>query len=370
MDFHHRDQNTSEILYLTVKEGTADGWTVNLDQGGQRLANNIKFRDPLNRDQRETVRWYLEDFLALSPFLIDKAVAAEELLLEYPRKLLKSLGLDTIILSRLRWNKLGTDSQVLQLVICQDIEKCYGDSIHRLFWETLESPSLWNSRLQVVVQRSLADTVQQSPSQEEREDIEDHDVSLPTIEPIGKFKSTKPFNVLLVVARDLRRNQPSMRQDVAPGLALEVLLGIKRLQQEQQHKAYMRLNVEVVRPGTLAAFEHHLQQREEEHGPNYFDAVHFDMHGKIGTRKGKGTKTAILYFSSSRLIPIATGQRDEKDTEAIPALMVARIVKRYQIPLVILNACHSAAADSGANANMAHHFLKRGVQNVKSAEQH
>jgi hypothetical protein len=44
--------------------------------------------------------------------------------------------------------------------------------------------------------------------------------------------------------------------------------------------------------------------------------------------------------------------------------MVARIVKRYRIPLVILNACHSATADSGANASMAHHFLKRDVQNV------
>jgi hypothetical protein len=225
----------SQYLYLTVQESTTDGWIVNLIQDGQLLANNIMLQNPLDKDQTEVVRWYLEDFLASSPYLIDKAIGAEALLLEYPKKLVKLLGLDTIILSRLRWNKLKTDSQVLQLVICQDIETCHGDSIHRLFLETLEAPSLWNSRLQVVVQRSLTDNDQRPLSQDGLGDTKEHGSSLAAAEPIHKHGSGRRFNVLLVVARDLHRNQSSMRQDVAPGLALEVLLGIKQRLQEQQH---------------------------------------------------------------------------------------------------------------------------------------
>lgn len=349
-------------FYLVVQETIKDGWVVSLVQDGQVVASDIELQDPLNEAQKETVRWYLEDFLTVSPFLVDKATEAEDLLLEYPKFLSKRLNLATLFLSNLRWDRLETDSHVIELVICQGIEACDGDSIQALFWETLEAPSLWNSRVQVVVQRSLKDNIPLDSMR--RHPLFDGEgrrapcTSTMTTTP-DTTKEAVPktlFNMLLVVARDLRRNRASLRQDVVPGLILDLLLEIKR----QLHNRPVQLNIEVVRPGTLSAFQRHLEEREQEHGPNYFDAVHFDLHGKIGTRKGRGTKTAILYFNREQ----PQDEQDDKDTEPIAAVKVARIVQKYRIPLVILNACQSATANGGANASMAHHFLKRGVQSV------
>lgn len=152
------------------------------------------------------------------------------------------------------------------------------------------------------------------------------------------------FNVLLVVARDLTHN-PSLYSDVDASVATNALLQIQKGLREANGE--IQLNVEIVRPGTLAAFREHLQRA----GNGYFHLVHFDMHGKVGTRKGTVSKFAFLFSDP-------TSQK----TRPVPGHTVASILGKHNVPFAVLNSCESARASAADDANLAAQFLKHGFR--------
>ena len=96
------------------------------------------------------------------------------------------------------------------------------------------------------------------------------------------------------------------------------------------------MNIEIVRPGTIKAFEDHLATSERRHGPGYFFVVHFDLRGKVGARPGalEMKKYAFLFFS----------RPTEEKTKPERVQKIASILQRYHVPFVVLNACESARA--------------------------
>ncbi|KAF2186518.1 hypothetical protein K469DRAFT_686913 [Zopfia rhizophila CBS 207.26] len=115
------------------------------------------------------------------------------------------------------------------------------------------------------------------------------------------------------------------------------------------------MNIEIIRPGTLASPEQYFQHTERSKGPNCYSIVHFDLHSKVGPRRrGSEIKNAVVYFAHSR----ADG------TKAESTLKLARILLRHGVPLVVLNACESARANYGDDANIAKVLEKEGIKGV------
>ncbi|KAF1810199.1 hypothetical protein P152DRAFT_516082 [Eremomyces bilateralis CBS 781.70] len=340
--------STSPPIKLRIVARTAgslgeatSSWTIDVFLDEKRVVQNALLEDPLKQEQKTFCRWYLEEFTSRSPFSVDLAKDAEYLLGSYAAYLSKQLHLQTIVA---QFPQGSTHRTVLIEILD---EACIFDkhesTIHQLHWELLEVPATWNDQLDVVVTRSFPEssTVQLSPIQP------------PSCEP-GVVKCMS-INILLVVARHTSKNA-NFYNDVNPSLASGVLIRVQQiLKSMSKSKANnLRLNVEVVRPGTFTSFKQHLQRSQDIHGANYYHIVHFDLHGRVGTRIGKASKFGILYFSHPEL----------ECTTPIAAHMVARTLSQYKIPYVVLNACESARANCGDDGNIAKVFYTHGVRNV------
>lgn len=333
---------TLQILAQSAEAGpggTRLRWTVDVHIDGERVLENLFLVDPLSPDQRILCRWYLEQFIQQSPYSVDLANDAESLLKFYPEDILRQLRLKEAVTPYLQELRFG---RPLSIEVCDNSE--HGtrreETIYQLFWEILEDHTLWGEPLcSILVQRTIALCPQLVPNPSQVYLRRQADESGCTI------------NVLLVIARDLSRN-PAIYNDVNPFLASSALADIKRKLEESG--SHVQLHIETVRPGTFASFEEHLRLSEEIHGPGYFHIVHFDLHGKVGTRAGKMSKHGFLYFCSP----------DSDHTVPVPAQRVSKILTRHKVPLVILNACESARANSGDDANIAKVFQGQGIHNV------
>lgn len=314
-------QRETAQLDVTVRAVVDGGWTVDIREGGlPAILQGIHISNPLTTEQRETCRWYLEQYTSKSPFATDTAFEAEGLLRAYPRTLLASLRLQEAL--RLRHGPWRLGPSTVYINVCQDASAS-SVSIHQLLWEMLEEQELWEPSVQVVVFRSIQE--EEPGRQDQRDD------QVGRIVPWKTGPKTQTVNVLLVIARNLGRDQ-SQLEDVSPTLALEALLAAKN----SKDGGHSQINLQVVRPGTRQALEDHLQRAHDRHGPGFFHLVHFDAHGKVGLRKGKLEKVGVLYLS----------RPDSDSTMAIPATLLCRLVRKHEIPFVVLNACESATSSN------------------------
>jgi hypothetical protein len=211
-------------------------------------------------------------------------------------------------------------------------------TIHPLHWETLEGLELWHKALLVSMSRAFVgfQTCVLVPSCVE-------------LRTSSKSKSKRSsFNILFVVARDLRINPG--REDVEPFMTLRILIAIAKELGDASHLPMLRF--EVVRPGSHKALVGHLEKVREREGPGYFHLIHFDMHGSVSQFRESGHHQAYLHFNSMKNLE----QLAKKETSA-----VANLVNEHQIKIAIVNACKSAVARRGVTANLAAVFLRAGI---------
>lgn len=142
--------------------------------------------------------------------------------------------------------------------------------------------------------------------------------------------------------------------EVDPGLVLHSLQILKR--DLEARAAPFRLSIEVVRPGSFQALKKHLGESSRRQKEGDIQIVHFDMHGGVVERTGPGFSymEAVLEFCSER-----TGRRAQ-----VRAATVAELLEKYNIRIAVLNACESATANKGDEANIAKTFTRAGVQNI------
>ncbi|OBT52512.1 hypothetical protein VE04_08524 [Pseudogymnoascus sp. 24MN13] len=335
--------NQKRVSLRLITQQTIDGWAVDVIKEGTIVKRGVPVKDPLSPDERSTCRWYLERYVECLPFSADRAKEAEFLLENYPENLLRQLSLREVLASDFKDAPNSLDSILLSIEVCHssDEEGCSADTIHRLFWELLEDPELWyHPRLAVVVQRSVSSPHSDRPSQIDRFDC--------WKQPDG----TLTVNVLVVVARNSTQ-APSMYDDISPFLATDALIKAQKILADTENPVQIRL--EIARPGTFKSFVNHLERARAIYGKHgYFHVVHFDMHGMIGTRTGKVNKYGFLRFNKP----------GSDDTEPVPGQVVGKILEKFKVPFAVLNACESARACLGDDANIARQFLKRGVRNV------
>jgi CHAT domain len=155
------------------------------------------------------------------------------------------------------------------------------------------------------------------------------------------------FNILLVVARDTRGDA-----ELDPTFASKILSDIQ--QTSRIHNYSPRINLEIVRPGTVDALEEHLRRSRLIHGDAYFHLVHFDLHGTIDAKK----RSAFLKFNRKEGGIVSDKLIEEEPRE------VAQILSDYGINMVVLNACKSANAEYGEDGNVAKILTTWGVKNI------
>ncbi|KAF7551772.1 hypothetical protein G7Z17_g4803 [Cylindrodendrum hubeiense] len=278
-----------EIKLEVVAQAASDGgWRADVVKDGQTIQRDVRISDPLTLEDMATCRWYLQQYVQVSPFSAGRAAQAEALLKEYPRQLLRQLPLRQAVLSHLKDGVHRPTSVTLFIDVYQR-EETEGegpkDAIHQLFWETLESEELWSHPAgRVIVRRCMGHRQADS---------------IPRFEIIAGSSyggKTTTLNMLLVVARNLTKD-PSVYNDVSPGITTDTLLELRDSLKLLGKRII--LNIEVVRPGTFKAFKDHLEKAKNTHGSGYYNIVHFDMHGSVRTLKGTASKYGVLYFSST-----------------------------------------------------------------------
>jgi hypothetical protein len=277
-------------------------------------------RDPFDSKQKGECRWYLHSYLQKYPYSTTRARKAAGLLKGYARDLQGQLRLNEFIPAA--GDDASSDRRVLVLEIEEDQ---LDDSIHQLYWELLEELGVWDRRdLDIRIHRLSCAGGSVSRGGIKRVQSWSH-----------QARSPPSLDILLVVARNLEKRTDKYN-DVNPWVISDILGNIQ--QTFDQSRASVRINIEVVRPGTLDALENHLARSDERHGPGYFHVVHFDIHGKVRREK----KAAYLKFCD----PESNG------TISIDARDVGKILRRHNIPMAILNACESARANSGDDPNV------------------
>lgn len=306
-------------------------WTVNIFSDGEILKQDLRLLDPLNKDERSECRWYLEQYLGHEPFSTTRARGAATLLQNYGQSLVNQLQLSDLIAEDV--HNLTIDIEDIS------ISSSGQNSVHQLSWEFLEDGSLWKiPSLSICVRRSSGFPGQTLLASERM-------ASWSRVEG-----SRQQINILLVTARDLGIDSMAST-DINPSIVSDLLAGVKsRLKSAE---ALVDLNVEVVRPGSWEALKLHLDKSRRLHRHGYFHIIHFDVHGRV---KRKGKRVGLLYFSHPK--------HESTMTKSVLASIVAREVGKHGIRIVILNACESARANAGEDANIAHNFSRAGVKNV------
>ncbi|WP_307038364.1 tetratricopeptide repeat protein [Streptomyces canus] len=123
-----------------------------------------------------------------------------------------------------------------------------------------------------------------------------------------------------------------------------------------------QVDLAVLRPPTLQRLEEVLAEAQAEGQP--FQIVHFDGHGSFGpvphAAGAGGTSPAAGPEPQGTLaFEHAAGSRHQ-----VPAAHIARVLTHAKVPVVVLNACHSAAIGSHVEAAVATRLLQEGTTAV------
>ncbi|MER5756028.1 SAV_2336 N-terminal domain-related protein [Streptomyces sp. NPDC002088] len=118
-----------------------------------------------------------------------------------------------------------------------------------------------------------------------------------------------------------------------------------------------QVEVVVLRPPTLEHLQQMLGQAWSSGEP--FHIVHFDGHGVFGQAANQLGRPAM---------PDGQGmlafEKPDGDPDLVPAGKVAWLLKQAQVPVVVLNACQSAAVGSEVEAGVATRLLQEGTAAV------
>ena len=146
-----------------------------------------------------------------------------------------------------------------------------------------------------------------------------------------------PLRVLLVVSR------PDDTGFIDPRHSTRAMLAALKPLREN-------VTVEFCRPPTLARLEQILADSDGD-----YDIVHFDGHGNYDRLLGLG----VLLFEKE-----LTAGRSRVDKDPVRADRLGNLLARYNIPLVILEACRTSEVDDVAFRAVAPRLIEAGVGSV------
>lgn len=239
---------------------------------GELLHESLRLVEPFppSSSERANLRWYLEQYASQEPFDSDRAREVAASINTYAKVLHSQLQVYRIFQKN---DPLVDENHALTIDVCGSYTEELSPtvSLHSFHWELLEQLDLWSGFFsKVTVSRISPQPIM-------------HSSTIAPSTPCIQAHATETVNVLVVIARKTEIN-PTAYQDTRPFAALDVLLGMGKILQ-QQHAGTPRLRVEVVRPGTFDALKRHLKNATDAHGPGFYHLVHLDMHGRVAKRR-------------------------------------------------------------------------------------
>ena len=310
---------------------TIGQWLVDMMLDGECVRRGVVLTDPFDKYESNECRWYLETYLPQSPYEGSRAGEVRRQLDRYKSDLFEQIFDQGQVLKGKKGEILALTILIQESTTITTLAEA--SSIHKLHWEILEDPALWNG-MEVECRRVIQTPRSQQPNTDEK----DHKV---TDKPLGTF------TILLVVARILSATI-TQYQDTDPTTASRPLLAL--VDDIKTKISKVNFEVEIVRPGTFSAFEKHLKSKD----PGYYDLVHFDLHGRVARRRGSVEEEVFLYFAS---------QDHPEGLAPIPAERVCNILCGL-VNSVVLNACETAKVGTSGNANLAQTLIQCGITTV------
>ena len=324
---------------ISIREHGAQhpGAVVSID--GQEYA--ITITDPFGPKEEEQLEWYFEQHLAF-PFTGQvKAQTAAASITTYGEALFNQIFADRRAYARYQ-------AALQQGIETLSFEIAGSPDFHRLHWEALKDPDLPQPlALQATfVRRNLAPR---------------------SIE--ATLRPSPTINLLIVTAR--------------PGGASDV--GYRTISRPLVHalrQANLRVNIEILRPGSYEALVQHLEARQDQHGAGYYHVIHFDVHGSLLTyaqfdqlekalpaitphtfqARRYGRPHIPKYEGVKAFLFLESAERGKADP--LEATELAQLLIHHGIPIAILNACQSGKQIGASETSLASQLMQGGLQMV------
>ncbi|HKX30164.1 MAG TPA: tetratricopeptide repeat protein [Blastocatellia bacterium] len=321
---------------IRIRETAAekDSWsaTVSFDGEGDY---QITIKNPFSTEEEQNLEWYFEEHLEF-PFTGQvRAREAAASIERYGIALFEQIFNDREVNAHYQAALQGGLEKI-------KIEIVGSPEFHQLHWESIVDPR---------IKRPLAldaPTVRKTPR--------------PQVVK-AQMRPSPTINLLLIVSRPGEQEDIGYRTISRP--LIELLRGTS-----------LRVQVDIVRPGTFKALSNHLEGVKERHGAGYYHVIHFDGHGSLFTHQellSAGSKPDQFVYQSRYgrddleryegqkaflLLEGETGKR----ADPVEAGELATLLLRHQIPIVILNACQSGKQVGATETSLASRLLQAGVQ--------
>jgi tetratricopeptide (TPR) repeat protein len=277
---------------------------------------------PLNADALEDLRWYLEDYL-VAPFGVygERGPAVQARLADWGAAVFGVVfGSGP---ARDAYVKLRARQGAVKLLFRSSSPELLG-----LPWELMRDPAR-----PTPLALDLAGVSRSLPTAELAD-------TLPV--PGGKLR------VLMVISR------PAGGRDVGYQMIARPLL--RRLEAVRGE-----VDLVVLRPPTMDALTQTLAEAAERGEP--FQVVHFDGHGVL-RRSAAGGGYGSDMFAGQADEGVLAFEKPGGGSDQVPAAKIAQVLKRAQVPVVVLNACHSGAIGQDLSAAVATRLLQEGTASV------
>ncbi|MFZ1403139.1 MAG: CHAT domain-containing protein, partial [Anaerolineae bacterium] len=326
------------MTLISIRErGTLhDGPVVSMD--GQEYP--IQVTDPFDAAAEGELAWYFEEHLRF-PFKDQvRAQQAAASIKPYGEQLFRQVFADPDAYAEYRMAAQGNLAELT-------VEIAGSPAFQRWHWEALKDPKLAQPlALQATfVRRNL------------------------TPQPIkARLREAPTVNVLLVTAR------PSGARDVGYRMIARPLV-------ETLRRAKLRVQVDILRPGTYEALVRHLEAVQERAGPGYYHVIHFDVHGGLLTfdqfdRLEKELTAQQLVYQTPRYgrphLPRYDGVKAflflehglAGHADPVEATELAGLLQVHGVPIVVLNACQSGMQVGERETSLGSQLMQAGVQMV------
>lgn len=294
-------------LILQERDGSVQ---VLLDREGQILPEPagpaIAFDSPLSLEEREDLRWYLEDYLE-APYAVyqDRGTTIAGNIPVWGERLFDAVfggrpGRDAYVNARA--------ADPCELWIASSSPAFLG-----LPWELLKDPERPNPLAL---------------------DLAGINRTLVAATPAADPRPGERLRVLMIIARPYSRD---VRYRTIARPLLERLCPVAG-----------EVRLDVLRPPTFAELKRRLEEAREEEEP--YHILHFDGHGRFGTRIGGGAGNPLRYEAAQGYLVF---EKESGDEDPVSAEQVAPLLAEAQVPLLVFNACASGQIEGGAGPEAA-----------------
>ncbi len=332
----------AQLISIQERSDEGSSWRAAvIFNGGPEYTVTIS--EPFSKEEEQELEWYFEEHLEFPFTKKVRAKTAADSIAVYGEKLFNQVFGDRDIYDEYR-DILKAGLNDLR------IEIAGSPKFHALHWEALKDPRLHNQHplatQAVIVRKNLR----------------------PQNLPIA-IRPSPTINILIVTAR------PGGKRDVG-------YRTITRPMVESLRDANLRVQVDILRPGTYRALENHLREVRKEHGDGYYHVIHFDVHGAVlpydvyEAAQKEATANPYQYknyahkklesYEGVKAFLAFDVEADDKEqsSDLVDASELAALLIEHHIPITILNACQSGKQIGARETSLGSQLIREGVQLV------